>query len=255
MQTSVVKSATRVLEVLEYFDEIRRPASVTEVSRALGFPQSSTSGLLRSLTQRGWCECDPITRRYVPTVRVMLLGSWLDAPVLEDGAVIRMLTELNRRTGENILLSMQCDLHVRHIYSIPAHKAGRPHIRSGTTRPLGRSGAGTLFLAMRADRQIAGLVRRLNAEEPKAAFRIKLVDLMDDVALTRQRGYSIALDRVAPGFGGMNVLLPRLHGSPPVAVAISSLSDVVLAYHAEWHQIVADATRRHLKATLPLVCG
>lgn len=33
-----VKSAIRVFEVLEYFDEIKRDASLSEISRRLGYP-------------------------------------------------------------------------------------------------------------------------------------------------------------------------------------------------------------------------
>ncbi|SUW01020.1 transcriptional regulator [Bordetella pertussis] len=47
--TNEVKSAVRVIQILEYFDTVRREAGVLEISRALGFPASSTAGILRSL--------------------------------------------------------------------------------------------------------------------------------------------------------------------------------------------------------------
>ena len=42
----VVKSAGRVLEVFEFFAHRHAPATVSEVTAALGFPLSSTSVLL-----------------------------------------------------------------------------------------------------------------------------------------------------------------------------------------------------------------
>ena len=42
-----VKSAIPVFEVLEFFDEIQRGASLGEIARRLGYPVSSTSMLLR----------------------------------------------------------------------------------------------------------------------------------------------------------------------------------------------------------------
>lgn len=42
-----VKSAIRVFEVLEFFDEVQRDASLSEIARRLGCPVSSTSMLLR----------------------------------------------------------------------------------------------------------------------------------------------------------------------------------------------------------------
>ena len=66
---SVIKSARRALEVLEYLDEVRSDASVMEIARALNYPQSSTSVLLRSLTSTGYLSYDPQRRRYAPTLR------------------------------------------------------------------------------------------------------------------------------------------------------------------------------------------
>ncbi len=43
----VVKSAGRVLQIFEFFDEVRREANVVEICATLGYPQSSTSALLR----------------------------------------------------------------------------------------------------------------------------------------------------------------------------------------------------------------
>jgi DNA-binding IclR family transcriptional regulator len=174
VQDHVVKSAGRVLELLEFFDEIKRPATVMEVARALGCPQSSTSALLGSMVALGYCEKDAVSRSYLPTARVKLLGSWLDMPLFEDGAIIRLLNDLGDLTGEHVLLAALNGLQVRHIYTVAAREAGRPHIRAGTIRPLGGSGAGNLFLATRPDQQIASLVRRANAEERNPAYRIDL---------------------------------------------------------------------------------
>jgi len=59
-----VKSAKRVLEIFEFFAERKRPASVGDVVEALGYPQSSTSALLKSLVQlRYLCPSSEFLRR------------------------------------------------------------------------------------------------------------------------------------------------------------------------------------------------
>src|SRR5690606_41118792 len=63
---SVVKSAGRALQILEYFDAVQREASVSEISRALHCPQSSTSVLLRSLVHLGYLQNDRYRRTYYP---------------------------------------------------------------------------------------------------------------------------------------------------------------------------------------------
>lgn len=72
-----IKSAHRVLEILEYFDQDRRVATVMEMSRTLNYPQSSTSELLRCLTRLGYLHYNRVRRTYSPTARVALLGAWV----------------------------------------------------------------------------------------------------------------------------------------------------------------------------------
>jgi len=84
----VVKSAVRVLEVLELFDRLQREASVGEVARELGYPVSSTSMLLGSLLERGYLRHGPDQRTYFPTPRVTLLGAWIE-PQLTPHAEVK----------------------------------------------------------------------------------------------------------------------------------------------------------------------
>ena len=54
MLRSPIKSAERVLDVLGLFSEFRRPLRLHEISTALGYPQSSTTVLLKSLMILGY---------------------------------------------------------------------------------------------------------------------------------------------------------------------------------------------------------
>jgi len=74
---NVVKSAARVLEVFEYFAGRKTPATVGEVCSALGYPQSSTSVLLKSLLTLGYLSYDQSSRRYAPSVKVASLSEWI----------------------------------------------------------------------------------------------------------------------------------------------------------------------------------
>ena len=69
-----VKSARRVLEVLELFAERRGPLTVGEVAAALAYPQSSASVLLQSLVALGYLVHDRGQRTFLPTLRVAFLG-------------------------------------------------------------------------------------------------------------------------------------------------------------------------------------
>jgi DNA-binding IclR family transcriptional regulator len=252
-EQKVIKSVGRVLDLVEYFDEVRRPVSVMEVSRALDMPQSSASALLRSLVARGYCKVDDAARRYLPTARVSILGSWIDAPIFESGAILRLLNDLQARTGEAVLLASLTGMQVRLIYALASPIPGRPQKRAGTLRALGRSGLANLFLATFSDRQIGGLVRRINAEEPNRSFHVRLGALMTEIAIIRKQGYSVAMDRLEVGVGGVNVLLPPLKDVEPMAVAISTHSPIIVERHGEFFALIRDAVRQHLGRELPPV--
>ena len=64
MSRDVVKSAARVIHVLEYFDDVRRAVSVSEIAEHHDWPVSSTSVLMRSLVTLGYLDYEAGTRTY-----------------------------------------------------------------------------------------------------------------------------------------------------------------------------------------------
>src|SRR3546814_13327494 len=96
-EPSVVKSAGRVLRILEYFDSVQREACVSEISRTLKWPQSSTSDLLKSMVSLGYLHNDRFRRPYRPTRRVCLLGNWVDQALVRQGERPIIAAELARR--------------------------------------------------------------------------------------------------------------------------------------------------------------
>ena len=99
-EPSTVKSARRVLEILELFSQGLRKATVMTVANALTYPQSSTSVLLSSLATLGFLRFDPADRTYSPTLRVMLLGSWLQDELFGQGSLVAVMEQLRKRTGQ-----------------------------------------------------------------------------------------------------------------------------------------------------------
>ena len=67
-----VKSAERVLKILEFFDDIQARATVMDIADTLGLPQSSTSSLLKSLVTLGYLEYEPTNRTYLPALMLSI---------------------------------------------------------------------------------------------------------------------------------------------------------------------------------------
>lgn len=220
-----VKSALRVLEVLEHFASIERSATVSELARALDYPQSSTSMLVRTMIEQGYlAEADG--RRILPTARVAMLGRWLDTRVT-DGRIHQLMGDLGQETGEIILLGIPSDCNAIYAEAIPATNPMRLHIPRGTTRPIEASGLGLMLLSAMDDVEIARKVERAASLRPEGQ-RVPLGVVMAEVAAIRRDGYSRSVDRIAPGAGIVCVLLPGATRDHPVALGIGGLSSLLM---------------------------
>lgn len=216
--TAGVKSATRVLALLELFDRLERPASVTEIAREMGIPQSSTSMLVNSLIDRGYLTTLP-DRRVQPTVRVSMLGRWVDERIT-DGRVTRLMRDLGEETGETILLGIASDIHVVYIAVIPATRAMRLHIPAGTRRPIADSGMGLMLLSAMDDAEIGRRLARAAAARDPGAPGLVQKDIMAEIAGIRAKGHALSASRIVPGAGIVCTLLPTAEGSQPMAIGI-----------------------------------
>jgi DNA-binding IclR family transcriptional regulator len=225
----VVKSADRVLKVLEFFDDVQRPARAGEIARRLKMPQSSASVLLRSLVTLGYLNCEADNRRYLPSPRVALLGSWLGTGPARGGRLASLLQALSSATGDTIILAARNGLHAQYLHVVPARSALRFHVPQGTRRLLVRSATGYALLAASADPdEISSLVRRTNAEIGGKSL-VTVTDVLEAVKAVRETGYALSRALVTPGAGSIAMPLPaEMDGvARPLAIANSGLlSDI-----------------------------
>lgn len=233
LEQKTVKSAGRVLEILEYFDDVQQPATVMEVADTLGYPQSSTSALLRSLVSLGYLDYDRYKRTYVTSHRVALLGSWVSSDFISEGSVISLMKELSELTGDTIILGMRNGFYVQYIHVIQATSAARLHVTLGTTRPLAASGTGYALLSTLTDHEIRRIVMRVNADADDGKPHIKLADVMAHVEHTRTRGYAFSCDQVTRGGGVIAAPLPGPADSHGLVIGIGGISEVMRAREIE----------------------
>ncbi|MBC9175897.1 IclR family transcriptional regulator [Pseudoroseomonas ludipueritiae] len=223
-----VKSARRTIEVLEYFAETHRAAGVSELAGRLGAPLSSTSVLLAGLARLGYLEQDPGDRRYRPTLRVMLLGGWIQDRLLGDSSLLRVMEQLRARTGMSVLIGLQRQAHVQYILTLRRPDLpGDENMRAGMLRPITRAAVGKALLMLKADDEITRILRRANAEEPDPALRFRQGAFLADLRRSRARGWTESAGSMVPGQSVLAMPLPPLQDQPPLAIGLGGpLEDV-----------------------------
>jgi DNA-binding IclR family transcriptional regulator len=217
-----VKSAKRVLEIFELFATRRAPATVMDVARELGYPQSSTSTLMESLRTLGYLSYDRFTRQFSPTLRIAFLGNWVQEDIYTDTNLLRIMADLQDKTGKTVILGSQNDIHVQYIHSIQGGSPLRLFVRPGTLRPLARASTGKMLLSAKSDSEIRALLIRINADEEELEKRVDLSELMKDIRFCREEGYFFSNGSVTEGAGVISMLLPPGNGHPQMALGIGA---------------------------------
>lgn len=258
----IVKSAGRVLRILELFDVLKREALVSEVSELLDLPQSSTSVLLRSLVVMGYLTYNAPTRAFAPTTRLALLGNWVNAPLLSDGPLIRLMHRLNVRTGQAIVLAVRNHIWSQYIHVVQATSAVRLYVVKGSRRPLACSATGLTLISDLSDVEIKRIGVRYNAEPQEVEVKVSVSTLLERVQAVRANGYAFQHDTVTAGAGVIAMRLPSLAHSDerlsigiaaPTQILCGNKTDFIVALHEEINAHLVGTSGGHVDAD-PVEC-
>lgn len=221
-EDQTVKSAARVLEIFELFCYCKRPLSISEISSQLGYPQSSTSMLVRSLASMGYLTFSAPSRLYEPSLRVPLLGRWVDNCVSPGTEILGLMEEIRARTNETVMVGQQSRWLVRYFEVLPGRRPPPPKIiRNGTCYPLAFTATGKMLLSLNKDDEIRLLLRANNAVAPNGYKPVNVEELMREIRTVRQRGYACSIPGQFPGRKGVSIALPTANLSSPLAICVA----------------------------------
>lgn len=214
------KIARRVIEVLEFFDDDHREATVMDIVRRYDRPQSSTSELLSSLVELGLLYKDPYSRSYSLTPRAALLGSAGQSGIIRDGSLVRLTDRLVAQTGLPVAVFGMVGLNVQVVSWRPGSRKPPPAckgVAAGLQIPLTESAAGWVLLATVDQPRRDGMIRRLNAEAAEGR-KFAAAEMSEQLMACRNAGHAEG----QAGFGANARVLARLlpcgDGQHPLAV-------------------------------------
>lgn len=208
MSDSAVKSARRVLQIMELFEAERRPLRIAQIVGALNLPQSSVSMLMRTMREEGYVDFDGETRTYSPSVRLAFLGSWAVGPSGTTDDLAARMKSLFDATGETIVLGRLIGTNMQYLSVLDSREALRFSLHPGLVRTSFRTGIGIAVLATRDDAEIGRLVNRHNAERPADTDAVGLDWVMGEIAEARSCGYYQSKGHTTPGAAVLAMALP-----------------------------------------------
>lgn len=241
---SVIKSAGRVLAVLEAFQTWRRSATAREISRTLKIPRSSTNALLSSLLELGYLWFDRETNTYFPTLKVGLLGDWLVGSLRGDPVLNGILQDISTDTGETVAIAVRTGFDMQFVTIIPSSFPVALNITEGALADLFESAVGIAWLATQEPLDIEHLVAARHQQ--KNVDHKDLTGLMPRVDEARKRGAAVAYEKVLPDTGAIAVAYGRPVQGQTLVIGIGGPQDRIRRSEARFVELMQRHVRRSI---------
>ena len=219
-----IKSAERTLALFELFSREQQPFTVGRIAKGMGIPQPSVSMLLRNLLELGYLEYDAHSRTFTPSIRVALLGSWIDRRFGDAGAIGARLDELYRKVGFTSFIGIQNGAAAQYVLTQTSDARDRLDISSGMYRSLTCSAMGRALLSLLPDAEVGSWVRRCNAEATEERLRVREADFIALMHRARAQGYAETDGDSIPTLSAFSLAIASPMGGTPLAVGVGGPS-------------------------------
>ncbi len=242
----VVKSVGRVFAVLDLFDQQRTALNATEVERRLGYPQSSTLALLKSMVRLGYFSFDRVERTYFPTMRVAMLGSWIETSLHGEVPLLDLMDEISSATGETVALSCHNDLNMQYLKLRPGTRALTLNLQPGDLAPLFESVVGLTALSERTDDEIRKFGERVNRQLKRGQPKLDVESALVKIRANRLRGYSVGqVTFMDHNIGVIAWLLPSSSGGRSIVLSVSGPAHSIAAEENDIIRTVTKGIKAH----------
>ena len=185
----IVRQAANVLDILEFFAQARRPATLSEIADHFGWPRSSTFNLLTTLAERGYLYEPKPRAGYYPTPR------WLtQAQIVADAEPLPawtklILTELAADTGETVAIGGAAGTMAVFLDVVESKASVRYFAQVGHRIPIHASSTGRALLLQYPLEERMALYRKIEFKQygPKTPISIDTIEA--ELRRSAERGY------------------------------------------------------------------
>ena len=216
-----VKSAERLLDVIELLTRERQGLTFPEITAELGWPKSSSHALLQTMTRRGYLSLDEVTRQYTLGLRVWEAGQ---AYNLYDALVRQALPVMQRIVDD---LDEIAQLAIRdgsfnvYLAKVDCRQPMQLISSVGRRLPCHATGLGKALLAALSDAEIDALYPQRTLQRFTPATIGDVDTLKQVLAGVRQNGYATDSEEYTPGLRCIAVPLRDRQGETVAALSCS----------------------------------
>lgn len=214
-----IQSIERAAAVLRLLAASPCRLGLAEISASLQLPKGTAHGIIRTLAQVGFVEQDETSKGYqIGEVLGNMSASYLDVNELRSSSM-NWADPLASRTGEAVRVGTLIGPEVLVVHYVFSPNASPQRADVGALLPAHATGLGKALLAY-----FPGAAALMATEMTAYTARTVTdrIQLTDELARTRDRGYAVEFAEYAPdqasiaapirGYGGLVVAAVAIHG-------------------------------------------
>ncbi|MEO6200223.1 MAG: IclR family transcriptional regulator [Cryobacterium sp.] len=211
-----VQSVERVFELLELITDADGQVTLSELASSTDLPLPTIHRLLRTLVLKGYVR-QLANRQYALGPRLIRLGEGASKQL---GALARpQLGALVDALGETSNMAVLDSDMIVYIAQVPSKHSMRMFTEVGRRAHTHDTGVGKAILAQLSDETVRAMVARAGMPTPTERSLGTIDALLADLALIRERGYSIDDGEQEIGVRCFAIAVPN---SPtPTAISVS----------------------------------
>lgn len=218
---AIVKSADRVLDVLELLAERGRPLSHTEIANALDIPKSSLTSLLRNLEARAYLRLVPGPNSYELGPGVFALArqahGGFDLKKAGGPLIDRLTQTVNESSSLNVLNGDKIEL----LYGANSSHALAYSMRVGDRAPLHAVSSGKAILAALPPGERDALLAGLDLVRVTANTITSINRLQEELKQVERDGIAFSFEEYTLGIIGIGAAVRGPDARPVAAVNLA----------------------------------
>lgn len=216
-----VSSVEKAFIILGAFEARERSLSLTEIAEITRLDKSSVQRFTYTLAALGFLRKDKEARRYTISPKVMSLGMIY---LRTDPLVVRarhVLYELNKSLDATLNLTELDGTEVIYVVRFPSRKTVTVDVVVGMRRPAFCTASGRAILATMPDDEVMDILNRSELIPYTPNTKTDISEIMDDIRLTRSRGYSLTHQESTTGDVSLAMPVFRPDGTSTTAINLS----------------------------------
>ena len=220
-RSAQVQSLLRALSILDCLAETEDGTALTELAQRVGLSTSTAHRLLMTLEQQRYVHFDAERKLWSVGVQAFVAGSAFVRSRNLVTAARPLMRSLMEQSGETVNLAIEDEGQALYLAQIECRQVMRAFATPGGRVPLHCSSVGKALLAAMPDAEVAKILHRTGMVRMTARTIATPLALRDELARTRERGYSIDDEEHAVGLRCAAAVIHDEFGEPVGAVSVS----------------------------------